>query len=253
MSEAVTDVIVSRAREPQGLTAMVVCSTAAHVVAFAALALMPRSDRTETDDVVMTINLGAAGPETKGMTAMGGREVQAVRPPEAVKQPERAPASRREEMTVPSSPAKPDNRPARSNVNSSSRAPSQGDEITPGNTRANTRQRGEGFGLAGGGAAAGSGVKVDAPNFCCPAYIDTVLVVIKRNWSDDSTRVVSTTIKFTIAKNGSIQEPQVENASGFDELDNRALRAVQLAKLPPLPAEYTNPTLTLHVQFDYLR
>jgi TonB family protein len=253
MSEAVTDVIVSRSREPQGLKTMIVCSTAAHVVAVAVLALMPRSDASEPERVVMTISLGAAGPETSGMTAMGGREVQAVKPPEPVRRPETAPASRRDEMTLPSPRTKPDNRPERSNTTSPNRTPSVGDEITEGNTRANTRQRNQGFGLAGGGAAEGSGVKVDVQNFCCPAYLETMVAVIKRNWSDDQGRVASTTIKFTIARNGGILDPQVEIASGFTDLDSLALRAVSLAKLPQLPVEFTNPTLTVHVRFDYER
>jgi TonB family protein len=253
MSEAVTDVIVSRSREPQGLKTMLVCSTAAHVIAVAVLALMPRSDASEPERVVMTISLGAAGPETSGMTAMGGREVQAVKPPEPVRRPETAPASRRDEMTLPSPRTKPDNRPERSNTTSANRTPSVGDEITEGNTRANTRQRNQGFGLAGGGAVAGSGVQVDVKNFCCPAYLDTMVAVIKRNWSDDQGRVASTTIKFTIAQGGGILDPQVEIASGFAELDNLALRAVTLAKLLPLPAEFTNPTLTVHLRFDYER
>ena len=184
---------------------------------------------------------------------MGGRPVQAVLPPDAVRRPETPPASRREEMTLPSPRTKPDSRPERSSTSSPNRTPSVGEEITDGNTRANTRQRNQGFGLAGGGAAAGSGVKVDAPDFCCPQYIELLVTVIKRAWSDDASRPASTTIKFTIARDGAVLEPQVEIASGFPELDNRALRAVQIAKLPRLPTEYTNPTLTLHVQFDYLR
>ena len=253
MSEAVTDVIVSRSREPEGLKTMLVCSIAVHVVAFGALVVMPKSDSAEPERVIMTISLGAAGPDTSGMTTLGGRAVQEVRPPDAVRRPENAPAPKREEMTLPSPRTKPDTRPQRSNVQSTSRAPSVGDEVTEGNTRADTRQRGQGFGLSGGGATAGSAVQVDVANFCCPAYLETMVAVIRRGWSDNQGRVASTTIKFTIARNGGIQEPQVEIPSGFQDLDSMALRAVQISKLPSLPVEFTNPTLTVHVRFDYQR
>jgi TonB family protein len=254
MSEAVTDVIVSRSREPQGLTSMLAWSTAVHVVAFAALWMAPRPDVTEPERVVMTISLGAAGPQTSGMTDLGGREVQAVRPPDNVRRPENAPAPRREEMTLPTPRPRPDTRPQRSNVESStSRAPSLGEEITDGNTRANTRQRGQGFGLSGGGAVAGSGVRTDVMDFCCPTYLETLVTAVKRGWEDNQGRIASTTIKFTIARDGTVRAPQVEIASGFADLDSLALRAVQLAQLPPLPGEFTNPTLTVHLRFDYQR
>jgi hypothetical protein len=31
------------------------------------------------------------------------------------------------------------------------------------------------------------------------------------------------------------------------------MRAMQLVQLPPLPAAYTNPTLGVHLRFDYQR
>jgi TonB family protein len=60
-------------------------------------------------------------------------------------------------------------------------------------------------------------------------------------------------VKFTIARNGTIQAPQVELPSGFVALDNAAVRALQLARVPALPAEFPNPTLTVHLRFDYQR
>ena len=84
MSEAVTDVIVSRSREPRGLKAMLAWSAAVHAVAFGALAVMPQANEDAAERVVMTISLGSAGPQTSGMTSIGGRQVQAVREPDAV-------------------------------------------------------------------------------------------------------------------------------------------------------------------------
>jgi TonB family protein len=60
-------------------------------------------------------------------------------------------------------------------------------------------------------------------------------------------------VKFTITRDGTITLPQVERPSGFIALDNSALRAVQITRLPPLPGPYQNPTLTVHMRFDYQR
>jgi protein TonB len=252
MSEAVTDVIVARAREPEGLKPMIVWSAVAHVAVIAALAVAPNAANDEAAPAVMTISLGVAGPETSGMTAIGGREVQAVRPPEPVRRAETAPARKEPEMTLPS-PRQRTAPPQRSSTDSRSRTPSVGEEITEGNTRANTRQRSQGFGLSGGGATAGSSVQTDVKDFCCPAYLESMVDVIRRGWSSNQGRIASTTIKFTIVRNGGVQDPRVEIPSGFSDLDSMALRAVQIARLPPLPVEFTNPTLTVHVRFDYLR
>src|SRR5688572_29941536 len=188
MSEAVTDVIVSRAGEPQGLRAMMVWSAVVHVAVMAGLAVAPKSASDETTPAVMTISLGVAGPETSGMTTIGGRAVQAIQPPEPVRRAETAPARNEPEMTLPSPRQRP-TPPQRSSMDSTSRRQSVGEEITDGNTRANTRQRGTGFGLSGGGATAGSSVQTDVANFCCPAYLEAMVTVIKRGWSDDQGRV----------------------------------------------------------------
>jgi TonB family protein len=60
-------------------------------------------------------------------------------------------------------------------------------------------------------------------------------------------------VKFTILKDGTIQPPQLEKSSGFNLLDSATMRAVQLTRLPPLPAAFPNPTLTVHMRFDYQR
>ena len=46
----------------------------------------------------------------------------------------------------------------------------------------------------------------------------------------------------------------VERPSGNSTLDLIATRAIQLTRqLPPLPAEYPNPSLTVHLTFEYQR
>ena len=85
MNEAVTDVIVMRAREPQGLTATVMWSVGLHVAVLAVGMVLP--DREPPPPrTVMTISLGGVpGPKSEGMTQAGGRAVQAPQPVQPVR------------------------------------------------------------------------------------------------------------------------------------------------------------------------
>jgi TonB family protein len=96
-------------------------------------------------------------------------------------------------------------------------------------------------------------VQVDAVNFCCPDYLVQLVTVIQRTWDNNQGVVGSTTVRFTIARDGTILTPQVELPSGFIALDSSALRAVQITRAPPLPAAFQNSTLTVHMRFDYQR
>jgi TonB family protein len=99
----------------------------------------------------------------------------------------------------------------------------------------------------------GGPVQVDAVNFCCPDYLAQLVTVIQRSWDSNQGVVGSTTVKFTITRDGSIVSPQVEIPSGFIALDSSAVRAVQITRIPGLPAAFSNPTLTVHMRFDYQR
>jgi len=85
----VTDVLRDRMGEPSGLQYMAAVSVAAHVVLFAVFVIAPGtwllSQTAKTPTTVMTITLGGGGdgPQNGGLTAMGGRPVQAETPPAA--------------------------------------------------------------------------------------------------------------------------------------------------------------------------
>src|SRR5471030_1950486 len=108
----VTDVLRDRMQAPAGLQRMVVASVAVHVAVFAVILFAQGGilKRAEEPRTLMTISLsGTSGPENGGMTALGGRPVQAVTPPdEPVKrEAPRPPAAITPEMTVPLPNAKP--------------------------------------------------------------------------------------------------------------------------------------------------
>ena len=61
-------------------------------------------------------------------------------------------------------------------------------------------------------------------------------------------------MKYTIQRDGTITNAQLEKSSGYTQLDLNAQRAVLLTRqLPPLPAAFPNPTLTVHQTFQYSR
>lgn len=252
MNGSTTDVIVSRAREVDRLSTMVAWSFGAHVVVMALVVLVPHPAADTGPKDVMFISLGGApGPRT-GMTQMGARNVQAQQP-EAVKKIETAPAPVARDMTLPDPRSKPQARPRTAPKEAAAKTVSTGDAVQEGTAKAETRVRGQGFGLSSGGGGGGGGVTVDAPNFCCPEYIITMNELVKQHWNGQQGIPGVTTMMFTIRKDGRIEGIQLEKGSGFTVLDNEARRALQIARLPPLPTRYTNPTLTVHLEFAYER
>jgi TonB family protein len=257
MSEAVSDIIVARARQPEGLGAMVIWSVAAHAAVIAGLMLMPERVSDEAPRTVMTISLGGApGPKTQGITQMGGRAVQAEAPAEPPPKVAPPPAAAPPKMTLPDPQARPRParpRPDRAPPDSNARTLSTGDKPREGSTRTETQVRGQGFGLSSSGGAGGP-VTVDAVDFCCTEYLEQMTAIIQRNWTASQGMVGITMMKFTIRRNGELAEIQVERPSGFAVLDLASQRALQLTRqLPPLPARYPNPSLTVHMRFEYQR
>ena len=251
----VTDIIVARARLSERMNAMIPWSIAAHIALVAFMIFMPASWRGAVDEgprTVMTISLGGApGPRNGGLTSEGGRTVQAP-PPEPVKKVETPPAPKTPEMTLPTKNArvvKP--QPSEAPKEATARTPATG-QPQEGSTRVDTGAKGQGFGLTAGGGG-GTGVTVDTTNFCCPEYLAQMTTLIQRNWQSNQGVAGSVMMKFTITRAGTIENVQVEQPSGFLAHELTAQRALLLTRLPELPIQYPNPTLTVHMRFEYQR
>lgn len=261
----VTDVLRDRMDAPSGLQTMITVSLALHVALAAGIALAPGSLGThpaERPHDVMTISLSGAGdgPQT-GMTAATARSTQQVVPQEQLPKREvpQAPTAKAPEMTIPKANARTvKERPQVEQAPPDARArtaPSRGTQLSTGNAIANvpTQIRGQGFGLSTGGGP-GSGSFLDVADFCCPDYIAIMVQRIRENWAQNqgASGRVHVLVKFTILKSGQIQNATVERSSGTSTLDLAALRAVlQTRSLPPLPDAYSNPTLGMHLDFEY--
>jgi outer membrane biosynthesis protein TonB len=228
MVENVTDIIVARSREPEGLRTMIVWSLAGHI-GLAALAVLWGGPRLDTAPrQVMTISLGGApGPKTGGQTQIGGQAVQApAAPQEPVKPVPPPPAPKEQAMSLPNLKSPPRPQPKQAPPEATAKKVSTGAVPSEGTTRVDTRVRGTGFGLSSAGSnSPTSSVTLDVSDFCCNEYIEQMVTMIRRSWDQNQGVVGSTTMKFTILRNGTIQAPQVERSSGFAALDNSSMRA----------------------------
>jgi TonB family protein len=256
----VSDVLRDRMQRPGGLQRTVTLSIGAHLALAGALVFAPGGllQHRKSQVPVMTISLGGGGgPENGGMTAMGGRPVQEVKPPdEPVKREAvRPPAAKAPEMTVPRENARPTKAPPRE-VKSApdearGRTPTRGAEKTAGTAIADTGVRGQGFGLSSGGGP-GSGSTLDVADFCCPDYIATMVTMIRRAWNPNQGAAGLAIVKFTVQRDGRLTDVSVTQKSGLDTLDFAAQRAVFATRaLPPLPDAFPNPTLTVRLNFRY--
>jgi outer membrane biosynthesis protein TonB len=252
--DAVSEVLAARTAKSDGLGSMLGWSAVAHLVMVAAVAFVP-SDwwgaENKEPEVVMQISLGGAvGPRDGGLATLGGRAIQQVTETKKAVEPVRAPAAQTPAMIEPTK-APPRNTPT-NKVDAKdprSRTPTKGAEVRQGNTVAETGGKGMGFGLSSGGG--GVGPKLDVANFCCPEYLATMLDLINRNWSAKQQARGTTGMRFVVQRDGRLVDISVEQSSGNANLDYMSQRALMLTKLPPLPAGYDQPALTVHLLFPY--
>ena len=254
MTETATEIIVSRSRGSDRLMGMLAWSVLAHIVVLALVSISSLRTASTPPRQVMTVSLGGTpGPRTGGLTQVGGRPVQQVAP-RVERRPDPPPAARTSPAAVlprPRPQAKPERQPKPAPQEARATPPSTGEVVTQGNTRTETRVRGQGFGLSSAGGAAGGPVQLDVSNFCCPEYLEQMVARIQANWQQNLGVAGTTVVLFTVARDGTMQAIGVERSSGAIVLDTAAERAVRLtARLAPLPGQYPNPTLTVHLRFD---
>jgi protein TonB len=257
----VSDILRDRMQTPAGLRRMISASVSVHLLLVALLVFGPGGilkHRGEAVRTVMTISLAGAGqgPDVGGLTPMSGRPVQTQAPPEelAKREPVRPPAAKAPEMAMPLPNARPSRAAAavkQAPDDARGRTPTRGAQTSEGSAVADTRVRGQGFGLSTGGGP-GSGSSLDVADFCCPEYIATMMVRIRQSWQQNQGTSGQTLVKFTIQRDGTLTNAEIERPSGTSTLDLAALRAILSTRtLPPLPEAFPNPTLTVHLNFQY--
>jgi protein TonB len=265
--DEVSGVLASRTRGDDSERSMLGASVAAHAALLTLVLLMPSSwmgARRPEPESVMTISLaGPPGPQSGGRVAESARTVQTIALPTTRPEPVRLPAAVTPEMIEPT-PAKvpPKKTPPKKDPPKVTQAPPQptarttpaaGEVLRRGEAVAETGARGAGFGGLSSGAG-GTGARVDDSNFCCPQYLATMQERIRNVWESRQASLGTTGVRVVIQRDGTMTDVEVERSSGNATLDLIATRAVRLARqLPPLPAEYGNPSLTVHLTFEYQR
>ena len=257
MQEPVSAILYDRAREADGISRMLALSIGAHLAIVTLLWLTPTAwrSRTTPETATMQISLGGTeGPNTGGMTSIAGRAVEEIAKPNAraidTPPPARAPEMV-ESTAVKPAPAKP---MTKLPDPSKGRTPTTGPQIKTGSARVNTGGAAVPFGgLAQGGGGAG-GVQLDVKNFCCPEYLAQMVQMVRQNWNANVGAGGQPVVKFTIRRDGMLTNVELEKSSGQDLLDQEARRAVlKTMQLPPLPREFTESSLTVHLTFDFHR
>jgi TonB family protein len=78
--------------------------------------------------------------------------------------------------------------------------------------------------------------------------------LIRRNWNPNQGASGQVQVKFTVRRDGTVTDIEIEKSSNISLLDLESQRALVKTKaLPPLPREFTENTLTVHLNFDYHR
>lgn len=264
MHESVSDILLERSRVTDGINRLVLVSLLAHIVMIGAIAVMPASWRTSrsSDVTPMMITLsGGTGPDAGGMTQISNKPVQEVTT-ETKPVPVVPPAPKVPEMVAPEpkatpAPKNPPKRTERPVDKSSSRKPTTGAEVRTGDARAETGGAAIPFGgltRPSGGGTPGTAATTDFANFCCPAYLTQMVDFIKKNWNQNQGASGQVTVKFTVRRDGTLTDIEIEKPSGISLLDLESQRALFKTKaLPPLPREFTENTLPVHLIFDYHR
>jgi TonB family protein len=115
---------------------------------------------------------------------------------------------------------------------------------------------GAGGGTGGGGGGFGGGGG-GLGNFPYAWYLQVIMSRVSENWftslvDPGVAGTYQTVVYFRIHRDGSVSDLKVETSSGIASLDVSAQRAVQAsAPFPPLPSEYEDQFLGIHLIFEH--
>lgn len=255
--DAVTPLLVERAQMRAGLWPRMGLSVLLHVIVLPIVLIWMVADPPEHEapKAVMTVSLGGApGPRSGGMTPMSARAAEAA-PPTPRPAPPAPPPAKAPEMALPKAAApKTPPPPRKAADDAKGRTPAPAAESRQGSAVAETgATAGAAFaGLTTGGG--GTSGYLDVANFCCPDYLATMIQLVQRNWNAKQQVAGDTLVKYTIQRDGRLTNVEIEKSSGYFALDQTAQRALLVTRqLPPLPPQFTESTLTVHLIFRYER
>lgn len=255
MHEGVSDILVARAREFDGVSRSISASFAVHVGILLTIAVLPSAwfaSQAPDKPMIISLGAGAVGPNPNGLTALGGKKVEEVAPPAKRPDPIIPTAPKSTAMTEPlKAPVKPQAATKTPPVPQAPPAtkPTTGAQISQGNAVAATTATGLGVGLSTGG----QGGSVLDSSWCCPDWTNFLQQHVFWNPALGATVAGVVEVQFVVLRDGSIIDVRLTKSSGNPLLDIDAQRAVQTAKLLPLPGAYEPNRLTITLTFPYTR
>jgi TonB family protein len=98
------------------------------------------------------------------------------------------------------------------------------------------------------------GMAVDNASFDYPYWFDVAVMKIERNWRNPVyySEPLECTIYFQVISSGRVIKVEIEQSSGVSAYDKACKRAVERSRpLPPLPPEYAEEILGVHLIFPY--
>jgi periplasmic protein TonB len=220
-------------------------SAAAHVIFLAAVIGPAFQGRSLSGMEVINVNLvgGGGAPAPKP-----GAQLTPATP----KEPEPAKDEQAKMSYKAAKKEKPKAAPAKSKAKPAASAKASDAKATkPAGTGTGV---GTGTGPGPGGPGSGN-ITVDS-DFRFAYYLEAIRERISYNWAPPalmgSPTEVAATVFFKIARDGTIDNAEVEKASNHEIFDRAALRAVKLADpLPPLPAGFKGKWLGVHFEFQH--
>jgi TonB family protein len=262
MREPVSDILADRAQVTLGMSRMVLLSLLAHGVLVTVMMFSPDWWRVtpKAEENAMFISLGGVeGPDTGGMTAPSAKRVdEAVTKPDPLARPVPPPAPK-PEMTEAIATPKPVTKTPPKPVETAKpadtgRKVATGAEVNKGTAAAETGAKVPApFGGISTGGGGFGGPQINVGNFCCPEYLKLMQQRIHANWQQKQGTAGRVIIAFTVQRDGRLTDVKVKQSGGqfLDLVSQRAI--ISTRQLPPLPREYTNPTLEVELILDYLR
>ncbi len=236
------------ARDP--FTSMLWWSGTMHMGVFALLLIASRLSPQPSPfpEAVAFVQIGFPGPsQGMGGGPSPGEPVEEVAAPEPPKEeaPRVVRPTKEDREQLPMPDAKPKRSKARPKKPESGLIGRDAASRDSARLKAATATPGLGMGGAGGSPFDG--------DFEYSYYVQQMFGRVFQNWQRVPVRGTSfTIIRFTIMRDGRLQDIQVEESSGVPQLDRAASRAVYLSDpLPPLPQSYPRDRVGVHLRFEY--
>ena len=108
------------------------------------------------------------------------------------------------------------------------------------------------LGRASGSAQGAGALTLDVADFPFAYYLASIQRKINERWDGRAQPGRQPVAVFEIARNGQISKLAIEKSSGNPYYDQQALRSITEANpLPPLPAEFSEPMLRIHLGFNF--